>query len=158
MAFWFAVLQFGFLLTQYTITGFDACAHLSEETSSASMAAAKGIWQSIFYSVLGGYVLLLAVVFAIPNAEDGSPDNAGVGGGGVAYIFTQSMGNNWAALVLFISASAQIFCATSCMTSASRMTFAFSRDGAVPGSSHWVRLTAARVPARAVMLVGVVSA
>ena len=30
--FWFAILPFGFLLTQYTITGFDACAHLSEET------------------------------------------------------------------------------------------------------------------------------
>ena len=37
--------------------------------------------------------------------------------------------------MLFISASAQFFCATSCMTSASRMTFAFSRDGAIPGSS-----------------------
>jgi amino acid transporter len=155
MAFWFAVLPFGFLLTQYTITGFDACAHLSEETASASMAAAKGIWQSIFYSVLGGYILLLCVVFAIPNAKDGTPDNAGVGAGGVAYIFTQSMGNHWAAFVLFISASAQVFCATSCMTSASRMTFAFSRDGAMPGSARWRTLTAKRVPANAVMLVAV---
>jgi amino acid transporter len=153
--FWFAVVPFGFLLTQYTITGFDACAHLSEETSSASMAAAKGIWRSIFYSVLGGYILLLCVVFAIPSLKDGSPDNAGVGAGGVAYIFVQSMGTNWATLVLFISASAQVFCATSCMTSASRMTFAFSRDGAIPGSKTWQTLTAKRVPANAVMLVAV---
>jgi amino acid transporter len=157
MPFWFAVVPFGFLLTQYTITGFDASAHLSEETASASKAAAKGIWRSIAYSALGGYILLLCVVFAVPNLH-GSPDNAGVGAGGVAYIFVQSMGHNWATLVLFISASAQFFCATSCMTSASRMTFAFSRDGAIPGSSQWVRLTSARVPARAVMLVGVVSA
>jgi amino acid transporter len=157
LPFWFAIVPFGFLLTQYTITGFDASAHLSEETSSASKAAAKGIWRSIAYSVIGGYILLLCVVFAVPNL-DGAPDNAGVGGGGVAYIFVQSLGQNWATFVLFISASAQFFCATSCMTSASRMTFAFSRDGAIPGSSHWVRLTAARVPARAVMLVGVVSA
>ena len=63
--------RFGFLLTQYTITGFDACAHLSEETASASMAAAKGIWQSIFYSAIGGWILLLAFLFAIPNVEDG---------------------------------------------------------------------------------------
>src|SRR5690242_19854809 len=48
--FFFAVIPFGFLLTQYTITGFDACAHLSEETKDASMGAAKGIWQSILYS------------------------------------------------------------------------------------------------------------
>jgi amino acid transporter len=153
--FWFAVVPFGFLLTQYTITGFDACAHLSEETSSASMAAAKGIWRSIAYSVLGGYVLLLCVVFAIPSLKDGSPDNAGVGSGGVAYIFTSALGTNWATFVLFISASAQVFCATSCMTSASRMTFAFSRDGAMPGSAVWRRLTAKRVPANAVMLVAV---
>ncbi len=158
LAFWFAVVPFGFLLVQYTITGFDACAHLSEETASASMAAAKGIWRSIFYSVLGGYILLLAVVFAIPNGEDGAADNAGVGGGGVAYIFVQSLGSNWAAFVLFVSASAQVFCATSCMTSASRMTFAFSRDGAIPGSATWAKLTAKRVPANAVLLVAVVAA
>jgi amino acid transporter len=158
LGFWFAVVPFGFLLTQYTITGFDACAHLSEETASASMGAAKGIWRSIFYSVLGGYVLLLCVTFAIPNGADGNPDNAGVGGGGVAYIFVQSMDKNWATLVLFISASAQFFCATSCLTSASRMAFAFSRDRAVPGHRLWSSLNAARVPANAVIGVAVVAA
>ena len=89
-------MPFGFLLTQYTITGFDASAHLSEETASASKAAAKGIWRSILYSVIGGYILLLCVVFAVPNGADGNPDNAGVGGGGVAFIFTESLGANWA--------------------------------------------------------------
>ena len=56
----------------------------------------------------------------------------------MAYIFVNSLGKNWATLVLFISASAQFYCATSCLTSASRMTFAFSRDGAIPGSAHLV--------------------
>ncbi len=136
LGFWFAVVPFGFLLTQYTITGFDACAHLSEETSSASMAAAKGIWRSIFYSVLGGYILLLCVVFAIPNAR-GRDRRTTRASAAAAWPTSspQSLGTNWATLVLFISASAQVFCATSCMTSASRMTFAFSRDGAIPGSS-----------------------
>jgi len=155
--YWFAIVPFGFLLTQYTITGFDASAHLSEETHSASNSAAKGIWQSIAYSVIGGYILLLAVVFAVPNLH-GKPDNAGVGAGGVAYIFNAAMGSSWAGLVLFISAAGQFFCAVSCMTSASRMTFAFSRDGAIPGSRLWSKVTAARVPANAVMLVGTVSA
>ena len=158
LAFWFAIVPFGFLLTQYTITGFDASAHLSEETSTASTEAAKGIWRSIFYSVVGGYILLLCVVFAIPNGADGAPDNAGVGAGGVAYIFVQSLGTSWATLVLFISAAAQFFCATSCMTSASRMTFAFSRDGAIPGSPVLQKLTSARVPANAVLFVAVFSA
>src|SRR5689334_23116727 len=55
--YWFFVIPFGFLLTQYTITGFDASAHLSEETQSASHSAARGLWQSIFYSAIGGYIL-----------------------------------------------------------------------------------------------------
>jgi amino acid transporter len=155
--YWFAIVPFGFLLTQYTITGFDASAHLSEETSSASKAAAKGIWQSIAYSVIGGYILLLCVVFAIPNGADGQPDNA-LAGAGVSAIFNAAMGSHWAGLVLLISSIGQFFCSVSCMTSASRMTFAFSRVGAVPGSSRWSKLTANRVPANAVLLVAVVSA
>ncbi len=43
--FFFFIIPFGFLLTQYTITGFDASAHLSEETGQAAKAAAKGIWR-----------------------------------------------------------------------------------------------------------------
>ncbi|GAB3057712.1 amino acid permease [Intrasporangium mesophilum] len=157
LGYWFVIIPFGFLLTQYTITGFDASAHLSEETQSASKAAAKGMWRSIAYSALGGYLLLLCVVFAVPN-KGGAPDDAGVGAGGVAYIFNTALGTSWGGLVLFISASAQVFCATSCMTSASRMLFAFSRDGAVPFSSRWSHLSSKRVPANAVLIVALVSA
>ena len=157
LGFFLAIIPFGFLLTQYTITGFDASVHLSEETQAASHGAAQGIWKSIAYSAIGGYILLLAVTFAIPSVN-GAPDNAGVGAGGVAYIFVSALGTKLGGLVLFISASAQVFCATSCMTSASRMLYAFSRDGAVPGSSQWKQLTASRVPAKAVALVAVVSA
>jgi hypothetical protein len=44
------------------------------------------------------------------------------------------------------------------MTSASRMTFAFSRDRAIPGSRYLSKLTASRVPANAVLMVGILSA
>ena len=76
-AFWFAIVPFGFLLTQYTITGFDASAHLSEETASASKAAAKGIWRSIFYSVIGGYILLLCVRVRHPERRRRQPGQRG---------------------------------------------------------------------------------
>ena len=74
--YWFYVLPLGFLLTQYTITGFDASAHISEETHGASMAAAKGVWRSIFYSALIGWVVLLAITFA---ATDVNAINDGAG-------------------------------------------------------------------------------
>jgi amino acid transporter len=156
--YWLLVIPFGLLLTQYTITGFDASAHLSEETQAASEGAAKGIWRSIFYSAIGGWILLLTFLFAIPDDAAGNPDNAGVGGGGVAYIFTSALENDLAATVLLVSAVGQFFCTTACMTSASRMTFAFSRDGAIPGSGLWSKVNAAKVPANAVLLVAVVAA
>src|SRR5262249_7561616 len=54
--FWIYVLPLGFLLTQYTITGFDSCAHISEETEGAATNAAKGVWRSIFYSAIFGWI------------------------------------------------------------------------------------------------------
>ncbi|MCD4525813.1 amino acid permease [Nocardioides sp. cx-173] len=159
MTYWLLVMPFGLLLTQYTITGFDASAHLSEETTAASEGAAKGIWRSIFYSAIGGWILLLAFLFAVPDNAAGDPDNAGVGANGVAYIFTSVLDTNVAGTVLLISAVGQFFCSTACMTSASRMTFAFSRDKAIPGSSLWSKVNPrTKVPANAVLLVAVVAA
>jgi amino acid transporter len=143
--FWFYILPLGFLLTQYTITGFDASAHLSEETEGAAEGAAKGIWRSIFYSAVGGYVLLLAFVFAVQDVDE----LTAAGGSSIA-LFGQALPTGWAGIVLFISAIGQFFCSMACMTSASRMLFAFSRDGAVPGASVWATLAPNKVPRNAV--------
>jgi amino acid transporter len=45
----------------------------------------------------------------------------------------------------------------SCMTSASRMMYAFSRDGAVPGWRIWSRVNERRIPFNAVMIVAVLA-
>ena len=95
--FVFAVLPLSVILTQYTITGYDASAHLSEETKSAANSAAKGIWRSIFYSAIGGWILLLAFLFAVQDEK-----GVTAGGGGVALIFSQALTVNWASLVLGI--------------------------------------------------------
>ena len=150
--YWFLVLPLGFLLTQYTITGFDASAHLSEETQGAAKGAAQGIWRSIFYSAIGGYLLLLAFVFAVQD-----PQGVSDGFGAVDVIFGQALPEGWHFLILLISTAGQLFCTTACLTSASRMTFAFSRDGAIPGSGWLSKVnTSTKVPANAVVFVGVI--
>ena len=55
--------------------------------------------------------------------------------------------------MILISTVGQLFCGIACVTSASRMTFAFSRDGAIPGHSLWRRLGANRTPTWAVLFV-----
>jgi amino acid transporter len=152
LGFLVVVLPIGALLTQYTITGYDASAHLSEETKSAANAAARGIWQSIFYSAIGGWLLLLAFLFAVQNES-----KVTAGGGGVALIFSQALSSRWGGTVLLISAAGQFFCTMACMTSCTRMLFAFSRDGAVPGHRLWSRLSAKRVPIYGVIATAVIS-
>jgi amino acid transporter len=148
--FWWYVLPLGFLLTQYTITGFDASAHISEETHGAAESAPKGVWRSVFYSALIGYVVLLAITFA---AADSNAVNKG--GGTVFAVFESAMGTGWVKFVLLIAVLGQFFCGMACMTSASRMMYAFSRDGAVPGWRIWSRVNERRIPFNAVMAVAV---
>jgi amino acid transporter len=151
IGFWFYVLPLGFLLTQYTITGYDASAHLSEETHAAADSAARGIWQSIFYSAIGGYILLLTFLFAVQD-----PEGVSAGGGGVQVIFDQALGAKWAGVVLLIAASGQFYCTTACLTSCTRMMYAFSRDGAMPGAQYWSKLNSKKVPVNAVLLTAAV--
>ena len=146
--FWFYVVPLGFLLTQYTITGYDASAHLSEETEGAANSAAKGLWKSIFYSAIGGWVLLLAFLFAVQD-----PAAVSAGGGGVQVIFDQALTPTMSATVLLIATIGQLFCTTACLTSASRMLFAFSRDGAVPGARYWAKLNKSKTPVNSVLAV-----
>jgi amino acid transporter len=152
-AFLFGVLPLSFILTQYTITGYDASAHLSEETKSAANAAAKGIWRSILYSGIGGWILLLSFLFAVQDE-----DAVTAGGGGVAVIIAQALSSGWGGTVLLISTAGQFFCTIACMTSTTRMLFAFSRDGAVPGGRYWAKLNSNRVPVYGVLLTAIVAA
>ena len=148
--FWFYVLPLGFLLTMYTITGYDASAHVSEETHGASESAPKGIWRSVFYSAVIGWIVLLAITFAIQKAKTSAILSSSFP---ALTIFETSLSSAAAKAVILISTVGQLFCGMACVTSASRMTFAFSRDGAIPGHSLWRRLGKNRTPTWAVFFV-----
>ena len=150
--FWL-VFGLGLLMAQYTITGFDASAHMAEETHKASRMAAVGMYMSVVVSVIFGFVLLVAVTFAIPSTS-GALDNIGAV---VPWIWKTSMSENWSDALLSICVIAQFFCLTASTTSASRMMFAFSRDGAVPGHGYWRRVSKHRVPVYAVFAIGVLA-
>ncbi len=57
----------GLLNAQYTFTGYDASAHVSEETISANVQAAKGIVRAIWVSLIAGFILLVGVSYALPK-------------------------------------------------------------------------------------------
>src|ERR1700728_526479 len=146
--YWFLILPIGFLLTMYTFTGYDASAHLSEETHDAERAAPRGLWRSIAYSAVGGWVVLLALTFAATHVKV-----INAGGGGAIPVIESALSTGWAKLVLDLSTVGQLFCGMGCVAAASRMVFAFSRDGAVPGHKLWRRLNQHRTPTWSVLFV-----
>jgi amino acid transporter len=148
--YWFYILPLGFLLTMYTITGYDASAHVSEETHGATQSAARGVWRSVAYSAAIGWILLLALTFAVQQRDVSKISAAGFP---ALSIITTALSSSAAKAVILISTIGQLFCGMACVTSASRMTFAFSRDGAIPGHRLWRRLGSNRTPTYAVAFV-----
>src|SRR5438034_6742052 len=146
--FWLYVLPIGFILTMYTQTGYDASAHTAEETRDAAISSARGVWRSVFYSALIGWLVLLAFLFA---ATDVKAINAG--GGGSIPIFESALSSAAAKAVILIATVGQLFCGMACLTSASRTWYAFSRDRAIPGWWLFRRLNHHRVPSYAVLAV-----
>jgi amino acid transporter len=148
--FWIYVLPLGFILTMYTMTGYDASAHTAEETRNAAVAAAQGVWRSVFYSALIGWVLLLAILFAITDIDGVTKE-----GGTAVAAFSSALTPAAAKAVLIIATIGQLFCGAAGLTSASRTWYAFSRDRGIPGWTLFRRVNRDRVPIYAVIAVSV---
>ncbi|MEU9028131.1 amino acid permease [Streptomyces sp. NPDC048383] len=144
------VVLIGLLLAQYTFSGYDASAHLSEETTNAQVSASRGIMRAIGWSWLAGFVLLAGLTFAI---QDYAATQASATGVPPAQIFLDALGIAGAKALLLVVIVAQLFCGNAETAAASRMVFAFSRDGALPGSRLWRHVDARTgTPTRAVWL------
>ena len=128
----------GLLMAQYTFTGYDASAHMTEETRNAAVSGPRGIVWSIIVSLIAGWILLIGVTQAINDAD--YANIVGALGAAPAVIFQDALGKTGAALLLLIVIGAQFYCGMSSVTANSRMIYAFSRDGAVPGSQFWHRI------------------
>src|SRR4029450_5373789 len=105
-----------------------------------------GLWQSIFYSAIGGWILLLAFLFAATDV--GAITKAKRVSGA---IFQTALTPFFYKAVILISTIGQFFCGMSCVTSMSRMTYAFSRDRAVPGWQLWSKVDRNGTPVNAII-------
>jgi amino acid transporter len=129
----------GFLLPAYTMTGFDASAHTAEETVGAAVNAPRGIVRSVLVSGVFGWVMLCAVVLAIPDC-----DEAARKGPGAFYWIVGQVLPGWLGAVLYAGIGlAQCLCGLAALTSISRMAYAFARDGGLP-FSHLLRRVSRR--------------
>jgi amino acid permease (GABA permease) len=146
----FYVGMLGLLLAQYTFTGYDASAHMTEETHDAARSGPRGIVMSIVVSLIAGWVLLVGITFAIRDYDGAIASSTGVP---PAQIFIDALGVTGGKLLLLIAIGAQLFCGMSSVTANSRMIYAFSRDGALPASRVWHKINKrTRTPTNAIWL------
>jgi amino acid transporter len=128
-------IAFAFLLglvyVCYTITGFDASAHTSEETQDAQVNVPKGMWTAVFWSWVFGLIAVAAYVLTMPSIQEA----AAAGWGSFDYMWNASLMPQWLKILLALGLVAvNYMCALAGMTSCSRMMYAFSRDGGLPAS------------------------
>ncbi|HTJ63208.1 MAG TPA: amino acid permease [Alphaproteobacteria bacterium] len=118
------------MLPAFTITGFDASAHTAEETVGASRAVPGGIIHSVLWSGLFGWVMLCAIIVAAPDLKD-----AAAQGANSIFAILREILPKPLRLVLWVGILIAQYCAgLATVTSASRMIYAFSRDGGLPWS------------------------
>jgi amino acid permease (GABA permease) len=147
------VFALGLLVAQYTLTGYDASAHMTEETKGAATAGPRGIVNSILVSLAAGWVLLIGLTFAIQDYDGAVNSDTGVP---PAQIFIDAAGATTGKFLLLIAIGAQLFCGMASVTANSRMIYAFARDGAIPGAALWHRINKrTRTPTNSVWLAAV---
>jgi len=165
LAFFFSLLQ-----ANWTYTGYDASAHVAEETVGARVASAWGLFLSVAVSAVVGFVFLFALSTHLPNLSTLFPttlDDTTLPtasqyyfGGGVAVIdiLVYNLGSTLGNLLSAAIAIAMAFCGLSSVASAGRMLFAFSRDDGLPGSG-WLKKVSHRyrTPANSLIAMVVVS-
>ena len=143
-AFLFSLLQ-----ANWTYTGYDASAHVAEETVGARVSSAWGIFLSVAVSAVVGFIFLLALTTHLPNLSTLFPADLTTADAatystyyfGQGYAVYDTLRYNLGTLGQLLGAGIAIamsFCALSSVASAGRMLFAFSRDDGVPGS-RWLK-------------------
>src|SRR4051794_7274606 len=121
----------------YTVTGFDASAHTSEETVDAARNVPKGMLRSVYLSGLVGWVMVSAFVLAMPDVGTGARQGADLFPWLMREVLPGAGGRVlWVGIVL-----SNYLCGLACMTSTSRMMYAFARDGGLPGSAALRRVS-----------------
>lgn len=166
VAFLFSLLQ-----AQWTYTGYDASAHVAEETVGARLSSAWGVFLSVAVSAVVGYIVLFGLVTHLPPMEqvfgvvsngtcpvDAQYCSYYYGGNPVVF---STLSYNLGALGSWLSAAiavAMSLCGLSSVAAAGRMLFAFSRDHGVPGSRVLRRVSHRfRTPANALAAIVVFS-
>jgi amino acid transporter len=160
-----AVFFFSLLQANWTYTGYDASAHVAEETVAARRSSAWGIFLSVAVSAVFGFLFLVALTTHMPDLSTLFPAKLPTdlsntsqyyfgNKAAVIEILNYNLGQVGEVLAAGIGI-AMAFCGLSSIAAAGRMLYAFSRDDGIPGSG-WLKRVSHRYRTPANAMVGIV--
>lgn len=129
-----AVLM-SFIAIIWTMSGYDAPFHLSEECSNASVASPRAIVMTAGVGGLAGWALQLVVAYTVIDIP--SVIGSDLGQPWASYLI-QVMPQKIALAILGLTIVCAYSMGQGCMVAASRVTFAYARDGCFP-ASFWIK-------------------
>ncbi|KAI9480863.1 MAG: amino acid permease-domain-containing protein [Benjaminiella poitrasii] len=130
----------GLLQSQYTLSGFDSAAHMSDETRDAGRSAPRGILYAIGTAAIVGFIFLLSVNFCVQNYQAQIVDTTI--SPAMTKVFLDGVGYKWTVVFTTIIMGAMFFSGSALTLGSSRMIYAFARDGATPFSKYIAKINA----------------
>ena len=118
----------GLLQAQYVLTGYDASAHMTEETKQADKASPWGMISAILVSAVIGWLFLIAFCFGIHDYTHTLHTPTGFP---ITQILLDNFSREWTLVFMSLLLMACWFCGLASITTNSRMIYAFSRDHAL---------------------------
>jgi amino acid transporter len=128
----------GLLQAAYTLTGYGMVAAMCEEVQSPHREVPRAMVLSVAAAGITGIIYLLPILFVLPDIQmllgvaNGQP---------IGLLFKTVTGSASGGFgLLFLILGILFFAGIGALTAASRCTYAFARDGAIPGSRIWSRV------------------
>jgi amino acid transporter len=145
----------GLLQAQWTYTGYDASAHVAEETVMARLNSAWGVFLSVAVSAVAGWILLMVLTWCIPNGDVATVANDPYP---VLSIVAKNLSPFFTNLIAIVIFGAMWLCGLASITSMGRMWYAFARDDGMPGSRFLKRVSGSRhTPVWAIVITSVLA-
>lgn len=134
------------ILSFFTFTGYDASAHMAEETHDPARRSPMGILLAVVVSALFGYALAASLTLSIQDLPAAQADDHAA-----LFVLRHALGPRGGAFGMGLALVAMWFCGLSSLTSASRTLYAFARDGGVPFSPLVAKVSSRMTPIGAIV-------
>ncbi|KAL8857893.1 MAG: hypothetical protein Q9178_005512 [Gyalolechia marmorata] len=145
----------GLLHAAYATSSTGMIISMCEEVQQPATQVPKAMVATIVLNTIAGLIFLIPLVFVMPNQADLV---ALVSAQPTPVIIKSAIGSSGGTIALLLPLLVlALFCGIGCTTASSRCTWAFARDGAIPGSKWWKQVNPKLdVPLNAMMMIMVV--